>query len=786
MLSLALGIAATSTVGSIVHAVLLRALPFSSPARLVLIGEAQASSPEMWQVSSYPDFLDWTSQARRVFEDLAVSRPWGPTLRLPATSTRLDGAEVSADFFPLLGVRPALGRLLGPSDFHPAAEPVVVLSHQLWIRRFGGDRALLGQPIYLDGTPSTVVGILPEEIALDEPVVSGRADLLRPLVVPPGSPYAGRGFRALRALGRLRRGVTVERARIELRQVGRRLAAAYPETNRDVRTRVEPLREVAVAGSRPVLLALLGAAVLLLLIACFNAAHLRLVALTARRQEFAVRSALGAGRARLFRQLLRESLPLLAMAFGSGLLLTVWAWDLFVALLPPSLVRISGLALDGSTVAITALVTLITFLLIDLLPFLELSRLPLVTMLAGSSARSSESSSSRRGRNALVAAELALSLALLIGAGLLLRSLLLLSRVDLGFRPERVVSLSLDLSSPAYAEPARARGFLTALVEALEHRPGVRSAALVVNLPLAQGGNMSTGVALRPKAPLDWQIDLNGVSPGYFSTLGTPLLRGRDFTARETRDDQHPVVILNATAARRLWPGENPLGKRVILDWMNPMPREVVGVVGDQRTVSPEMPPHPEAYLPYPQIFFGSIHLVLHADPKAPSGEALAGEIRREVKALDPGLPLDEVVPLETLAASKVAAPVTDARVLGCFALTGLLLAATGVYGVTSFTVAQKKRDLGIRMALGARGSDVTRTILSQSAPWAALGLLLGIGGGVLLSRLLASLLFQIDPLDPGTFVLMPLILLATALWAGYGPVRRAVLLDPRQTLSES
>jgi putative ABC transport system permease protein len=779
VLSLGLGIGALSTAGSIVHAVLVRALPFRSPERLVLIGEAQASAPEMWRVSSYPDYLDWKAQSR-VFSEMAISRPWEPSLRL-AESERVSGAEVSEGFSALLGLRPALGRTFTPADFRPGAEPVVVLGHQLWKQRFGGNVGIIGRTIFLDGTASTVIGILPDGVALDEPVVASRADLLKPLNAPPGSMLARRGVRVARALARLADGVTLEGAAAEMRQIEKRLAAAYPETNKDLLLRMEPLLEVAVAGSRPLLLALLGASALLFLIACVNAASVRSVELSIRRRELALRAALGAGSARLFRQLLRESLPRVGMAFVLGLLLTVWAWDTFMALLPASLVHLTGLALDGRVLALTALVSLLALGLVDLLPFLRLTRLPVSAMLAGSSVQAGESGASRRGRNALVTTEIALSLALLIGAGLLVRSLVRLSRVDLGFRPERVLALSLDLSSPVYAQPGRATGFLAALLRGLE-RPGIRSASVVTNLPLQQGGNMSGGVGLRPGAPLGWQIDMNGVGPGYFSTLGIPLLRGRDFTPQETADDRHPVVILSASAARRLWPGEEPVGKRVFINLMSEIPLQVVGVVGDVRESGPDVPPHPEAYLPYPRLFFGSAHLVVRAqrDPLP-----LAREIRRQVRELDRNLPLGEVIPLERIAAARIANPTTDARILTCFAVTGLLLAAVGIYGVTAFTVARKRREIGVRIALGARSEDVVRTVLRQSAGWLGLGLLLGLGGGVLLSRLLASILYGVSPLDPWTFATMPLFLLAVALWAVYVPARGAAFLDPMLALAE-
>jgi predicted permease len=781
VVSLALGIGAMSTVGSLVEAVLLRALPFASPDRLVLVGEADPASPEVWKSSSYLDYLSWRSLSRS-FTALAVSRPWSPTLRLPADSARLAGAEVSSDFFPLLGLKMELGRALQPADFGPGAEPVVVISHLLWMQRFGGDPGLLGRRISLDGRENTVVGILPEKIPLDEPLVIGTADLLRPLAMPPGSPYLSRGFLATRVLGRLAEGVTPRRAAVELRQITRRLAAAHPESRLETILRVEPLREVATAGSRPVLLALLGAASLLLLIGCINASNVRLVELTVRRRELALRAALGADRRKLFRQLLEESLPLVGMAFVLGLVLTLWAWDVIVALLPAPLIRLTGLSLDGRTVAVTALVSLLALVLVDLLPFIELARLPLLSMLNERSARAGESSSSRRSRNALVAAELALSLALLIGAGVLIRSLVRLSRVDLGFRPEGVLALPLD-TSQAYRDPLRARELLATLLRDLNGHAGIRSAAVVVNLPLREGGNMSTSVGLRPNLPSSWQIDLNGVSPGFFSALGIPLVHGRDFTPAETAGDRQQVVILNAAAARRLWPGEEAVGKRVILGWLNPVPHEVVGVVGDLRTVGPQTPPRPEAYLPYPQIFSGSASLVVRTEG-APL--AMAEEIRRQVRGLDERVLIGNVATMDQLAAGKVASPAANAQILASFAVTGLLLAMIGVYGVTSFAVSQKRHEMGIRIAFGAQRREVVWTPLAQSARWIALGLLLGLGGGALLSRLFASSLYEISPLDPWTFTAMPLFLLAVALWAGYMPARKVTRIDPVRALAES
>ncbi len=779
--SLTLGISATSTVGSVAQGVLLRPLPFHSPEQLVVVGEVLKANPGMWEVSSYPDYLDWAAR-NHVFSSLAISRPWSPILKRPGEPVRLPGAEVSADFCSLLGLQTALGRLLGPGDFRPAAEPAVVLSHRLWQQQFGGNPQLVGKTILIDGTLSTVVGILRAGNALAEPVVIGDVEILKPLAMGAKDPYGGRGVRAMRVLGRLRTGVSRQQAQNEMSSLARVLSAEHPETNRDATVRVELLPDVVVAASRPILLALLGAAGLLLLISCVNAANMRLVQLIAQRRNLALRSALGANRLRLFRHLLMESLPRVTLASVLAGLLTWWSWDTLTARLPPAVVRLTGLTLDATALAVTIMVSLFALLLVDLLPFLELRRLPLTAVLAETSAAAGESGSIRIVRNLLVAAELAFSLALLVGGGLLGRSLIRLSSVDLGFRPERVLTMPVELTSAAYAEPQRARAFFSTLLRELEHRPGIRSAAVVVNLPLKAGSNMSTGLALQPGANLDWQIDLNGISKGYFSSLGIPLLQGRDFSLQETEDDQHAVVILSASAARKLWPSGNPLGRRVILDWMNPIPREVVGIVGDVRESSPDSPPHPEAYLPYPHLFFGTASLVVHTaiDPLR-----VAGELRGQVRGLDKDIPIGTIIPLEDLAVSRISKPITDTRILTTFAVAGLLLAMIGVYGVTSFAVSQRQRDIGLRIALGAQRRDVVLEILAQNAGWVCLGLLLGLAGGYLLSQLLASVLFEIGPQDPWTFTAMALLSLTVTLVATYLPARKASQIDPVRVLGE-
>jgi putative ABC transport system permease protein len=773
VVTLAVGIAATASVLTLVEAILLEAPPFRDPGRLMVLGEVVQSGMEDLLISSHANFLDWEARSRS-FESMAESRINSPILRLQAEPLRVPGSEVSQDFFPLLGIKPQLGRLLVPADFQPGAAPVVVLSHRLWRQRFGGDSGWLGRTVLLDGVAHTIVGVLPAGISLTRPVLLEGSDVLRPLRVQPGSMSASRGARYLRVIARLRPEVSPDSAAHELRSIAATLSREHPDTNKDSTVRLVPLRMAVTGDTRASLLILLGAASLVFLAACTNVANLLLVQLSLRRRELAIRAALGASRRQIFGQLAAESLGLLIPAALGGVLLTRWAWHLFVSLVPPSVVELMGVAPDGRILAVTALVSLIALALINLLPWIALPETSLAEVLRGSgdgargAGGAGGAGGNQRSRGLIVAAETALALVLLLGAGLLIRSFLRLSHVELGFRPENLLVLDLELPGK-YEDLARAQGLFDEIFRRAGSRPGVRSAALAVNFQL------STGLGLQPGSLLDWPIDFHGTSPGYFTTLEIPLLAGHDFSPRDGATGQG-VVVINAAAARKLWPGQEAVGKKLFLDWSPPNPREVIGVVGDSRVDGDKAPPRPAAYLPYQQLPFSSVRLVVRT---AAAPTASAADVRRQVRSVDGELPIVQLTTMEDLLAAPIEKPKVYTRILTVFAGVALVLAVVGVYGVTAFAVAARRREISLRIALGAGHRDLLRLFVLQGGRWVLAGIATGILGAAALSRWLAGMLFEVGPLDPPTFLAAPVLLACAAFWALAVPARKAVATDP-------
>ncbi len=772
VMTLAVGIGATASVVSLVEAVLLEAAPFRDPGRLVVLGEEVQSGMGDLLISSHANFLDWEARSRS-FESMAESRIISPILRAQAEPLRVPGSEVSQAFFPTLGIKPQLGRLLVPADFQPGAAPVVVLSHRLWQQRLGGDSRWLGRTVLLDGEANAIVGVLPAEISLTRPVLLESSDVLRPLRVKPGTMAAGRGARYLRVIARLRPGVAQESAAAELRSIAETLAKEHPDTNKNSTVRLVPLRTAVIGETSTSLLILLGAASLVLLAACTNVANLLLVQLSLRQRELAIRAALGASRRQIFGQLVAESLGLIVPAALGGLLLTRWSWNLFVSLVPPAVVELMGVALDGRILAATMVISLIALALINLLPWLVLPETSLSEVLMGSGAGAGGAGGNQRSRGLIVAAETALALVLLLGAGLLIRSFLRLSHVDLGFRPEKLLVLDLELPGNKYDDPARAQGLFDEIFRRLESRPGVSNAALAVNFQL------STGLGLQPGSLLDWQVDFHGASPGYFSTLGIPLLAGRDVSPRDGATGQG-VLLVNAAAARKLWPGEEAVGKKLFLDWSPPNPREVIGVVGDSRVDGDKAPPRPAVYLPYQQLPFSSVRLVVRT---AAAPLLIAADVRREVRSVDDELPIVQLTTMEDLLAAPIEKPKIYTRILTVFAAVALVLAVVGVYGVTAFAVAARGREISLRIALGAGSRDILRLFILQGGSWIVVGIVIGALGAATLSRWLASVLFEVSPLDPPTFLAAPILLGCAAFWALAVPARKAVAVDPVKAL---
>jgi len=783
VLTLALGIGANTAIWSLVHAVLLSPLPFPGADRVVKLSETVRREGLERRSASYPDFLDWRREARS-FSRIAAWSNTTFTLTGGEEPERVEGEMVSASYFPLLGARAVRGRTFRPEeDTTPGAHPVAMIGHDFWQRHFAGRPGAVGSHLLLNGHDFTVVGVLPAGFrGLDDDT-----DVFIPMAMMgmsvPASYADRRGSRWLDVVARLAPGVTVEGAQAELDGLTARLARAYPDSNQDYGGLVLPLREEIVGGFRPVLLVLLGAVGFVLLIACANVANLMLARAAARQRETAIRAALGAGRGRLVRQLLTESL-LLALAGGLlGLLVAVWTRDLLTGWSPISLPSFAHAGLDGPVLAFAFGVAVGTGLLMGLAPALQISFRGVGEALkeggrgmGGGGARRS------RLRRGLVMAEVALSLLLLVGAGLMIQSFRHLQAIDPGFRQDHLLTVRVALPAERYAgEKAWALGErLLARVRAL---PGVTAAALASDMPLedntsafivtAEGRAVETG-------DRGFRVYFHAVSPGFLPTLGARLLRGRDLAATDLPGSP-AVAVISEKLARRAWPGEDPIGRRLRMgrkgdDWLT-----VVGVAAELRyrrlVADPQISPEdPDLYLPLAQKPAADLGLLVRT---AASPGALATTLRRELTALDRNIPLYAMAPMEELAAAQTARSRVSAFLMGAFGALALLLAGLGVYGVISYSVAQRGHEIGVRMALGARRGEVFRLVLVQALGLTAVGMALGLAGALALTRFLAGQLYGLSPTDPSTYAAVALLLAGAALAAGWLPAHRATRVDP-------
>ena len=775
VLTLALGIGANSAIFSVVNAVLLRPLPYREPERIVTALRGG------WFPIAPANFLDWRAQ-QSAFEQIGAAQAWGPTLTGRERPEQVGALQVTSDLFSVLGVSPALGRTFLPGEDQPGAGKVVVLSHHLWQRRFGGDPALVGQTITLNGDGYTVVGVMPAGFQF-APFWVTNAELFAPLNL---GPRAGdRAGQSLRVFARLKEGVTREQAQAEMNAISRRLEQQYPETNKNSDIRIDPLHEKVAGKVRPALLVLLGAVSFVLLIACANVANLLLARSAARRKEIAVRAALGAGRVRLIRQLLTESMLLGLAGGGLGLLLAGWGINLLVALSPANLPRVETISLDLRVAGFTLAVALATGLIFGLAPALQASKLDLNEALKEGGRGSTEGLRRNRVRGALVVAEVALALVLLIGAGLMIRSFRRLQAVDAGFDPRRVLTLTVQTSGPKYATGAQRAAFFDQLLPRLAALPGVASASAINHLPLA-GDTWTLGFAVegRPApAPGERQGAVYRiVRPGYFRTMGMTVLNGRDFTDQD-RAGAPGVAMINETFARSVWPNEDPIGKRIRVNDDGPNPREVIGVVKDAKQSEWTADARREVYLSHLQTPTPSyLTLVLRA-----AGEplGLAAAVQREVWSIDQDLPVAKVASLEQVVADAVGQPRFNLLLLNLFAAVALALAAVGIYGVMAYSVAQRTHEIGIRLALGARAGDVLKLVVGQGLILTLIGLAIGLGAAFGLTRLMESLLYGVSATDPATFIAIPLLLAGVALFASYLPARRAMKVDPMTALRD-
>ncbi|HEX8282764.1 MAG TPA: ABC transporter permease [Pyrinomonadaceae bacterium] len=779
VVALALGIGANSAIFSVVNAVLLRPLPYQNPERLVMVWEENNKSGYPKDTPAAANFVDWREQ-NQVFEGMAAVAEQDFNLTGAGEPERLSGRRVSADLFSLLGVAPHAGRTFAPEEDRPGANKVVVLSHGLWQRRFGADPTLIGKTLSLNGEPHTVVGVMPPRFQFP----SRLDELWVPIALTPEQ-AANRGRHYLEVVARLKPGVTVERAQAEMSTIAARLQQQYPQQNTNLGATVETMHEHLVGDIRPALLVLLGAVGFVLLVACANVANLLLARAATRQKEIAVRTALGASRLRLIRQFLTESVLLAALGGVLGLLLAVWGVSLLQNFIPEDISQVKDIAVNARVLGFTLGVSLLTGLVFGLAPALQASSFNLNETLKEGGRDSSAGSRGKRIRGALVVTEVAVSLVLLIGAGLLINSFLRLRGVDPGFKVDNLLTMSVVLPREKYPSHERRTAFYRDLLARVESLPGVRSAAVTSWIPLAATQGDSIGISPEGHPdPLPGQgkrptAVTRVVSPEYFDTMGIRLLQGRGFEDGRDRVDSPAVILISEAFARRFWPNESAVGKRVNAgdpndpaDWC-----EVVGVVRDVRQFELAAEPKPQMYFSYTQAgFFLPRHLVVgtDADPLA-----VAGAVRKTVWEVDREQPVSNISTMRDVLSESLARERFSMLLLGVFAALALMLAAVGLYGVMSYTVAQRTREIGLRMALGARPSDVLRLVVGQGLRLALAGVVLGLLASFALTGLMKSLLYGVSATDPATLVTISLVLVAVALVASYIPARRATRVDP-------
>ena len=801
ILALALGIGANTAIFSVVNAVLLRPLNFPEPEGLVAVWKRDTSLPpaqaQNRSTISYPDFEDWRAQ-NRVFEGVAVYQRNSFTLVDGREAMHVPGALVSAELFKLLRVQPILGRAFLPTEDEPGSR-VVMLSHALWQRRFGGDAAVLGRALTLDGRSYQVVGVMPAGFSF--PIQTDPIELWTTVAAEREAPSDGtqpvteqRGNDFLSGIARLRPGVNLAQAQANLDQIAAALAKQYPDSNTHTGVSVDPLLLDVVGNVRPALIVLLGAAACVLLIACVNVANLLLARATTRGREIAIRAALGAGRGRIVAQLLTESLLLALLGGAVGWLLALWGTDAIRALLPAKFPRASEIALDSGVLAFTMIVTLLTGLIFGLAPAWRASRPDLTGPLmesGGGGRGATESARGRRLRGALVVAEIALALVLLSSAGLLIQSFFKLQQVNPGFDARNVLAVKFSLPDSTYPDSVRTADFCQRFADRVSALPGVRSASIVTPLPLSgQLRNLSFQIEEHPVAEAQKPTtDVYAAGLNYFRTMSIPLLRGRDFTTQDTLKSPF-VVIVNETFARRFFPGEDPIGKRVSPDGSTepgppgaPAPvREIVGVVPDVKARTLDSPPRPQMYLPHAQYADHNVALVTRADHDP---RALLPALRAAVAELDSTVPLYAAQPMENYVALGAARPRFNAVLLSIFAAVALTLTAIGIYGVMAYSVAQRTQEIGIRMALGAQKGDVFRLVVGGGLRLVVAGVVIGVLAALALTRLLASLLYGVNVADAPTLSAVVLLLGFVALLACWLPARRAAGVDPAIALRE-
>lgn len=776
VVTLAVGIGASSAIFSVVNTVLLRPLPYARADRIVAIQELDRDGKRV-QVTP-ANFLDWRAQST-VFEQLAAILTRPANLALADQAERIDLAMTSANFFTVFGAEPALGRFFLPADEQAGHAPVVVISHALWQRRFGGDAALVGKPITLDGVSYSVVGIAPAGFQYPD-----KTDLwLPPFRLAPAmnermDPTQVRGFGMLAAVGLLRPGIGLTQAASEMETITARLRQQYPDTNNRRFNRVVSLHTHLVGETGPMLLLLFGAVSFVLLIACANVANLLLASAATRQKEIAIRTALGASRLRVIQQLLTESL-MLALAGGlAGLLLALWGVALLTRLLPQEFPRLGEIRLDWRVVGFTFVASVLTGILFGLAPALQISKADVQEALKESGRGASGSRRHNRLRGLLIVGEVALSVVLLVGAGLLFRSFLQLQSVNTGFTSEQVLTLRLSPAGSNYRRDADYIAFYDKTLQRISAIPGVAAVGAINTLPLAKGPQAGFRIEGRPPLTTDkWPGgNYRCVSTDYFRAMKIAVVQGRGFTDRDTENAPR-VVMINEALAARDFPNENPIGKRISLgNDAQPIWWEIVGVVANVRSLELREAAAPEFYLSSLQDSFANMFVVVQTSVEP---TAVAASVRNAAAEVDKTAAVSDVTTMDHIVSAAVTQPRFNVFLLGLFSGIALLLSAAGIYGVTAYSVTQRTHEFGIRLALGAQVGDVLKMIVRQGMVLISAGIVVGLLASFALTRLLRTLLFGVSVTDPLTFVAITFLLALVALLACYIPARRATKVDP-------
>ena len=770
VVTLALGIGANTAIFSIVKGVLLRPLPYAEPQQLVRLFESverAALASERMEVAP-ANFLDWRAQTQS-FSGLAAYGTTGSVISEGGEAERLEGSLVTADFFATLGVAPLRGRTFAVED-EQASERLVIIGYDVWQRRFGGAEDLIGRTIQLDGFGFTVIGVMPQGFQYPQ-----RTQIYELYRLSPAQRQM-REAHFLKVIARLKPGVTVAQAQAELSGVARRLAEQYPQTNRHWSANVVPLLEEQVSQVRPALLALLGAVALVLLIACINVASLLLARAVGRQGEIGIRLALGAGRGHIVRQLLTESLLLAILGGAAGLLLGGWALDGLMALAPENLPRLGEVRLDATVLGFTLLLSVVTGILFGLAPAWQAARQDVNATLKQGTGRHS---GQRRLFSVLVVAEIALTLVVLLGAGLLVNSFGRLMQVEPGLDVERLLTVSLEPPSARYNGDdwrTQRMNFWNQLSTRVAALPGVEAVGAIDSLPFSgrarvwrfrrdgEEANQAAGLAA------SFQV----ATSDYFRAVGMKLHRGRFFTSGDA-ENTPPVAVINETMARRFWPNAEALGQRIVIR-NETFAREIVGVVSDLKHFGLDQETQPEMYAPFAQFVIDVMPMVVRVQGDPTS---FAGVIRQQVQQVDSTVAIERIAPLREMMADSFAARRFTMLLLGAFAAVALLLAGVGVYGVMAYSVSERTREIGVRLALGAQTANILRLVLKQSLTLAAVGVVIGLLASFALLHLIKSLLFGVTAHDPLTFAAVATMLIIVTLLACWIPARRAAKVDP-------